>query len=363
MTQKPSQPPNLIFRLGAIATILVTLTAAFAYVSGWAAPQRLTPDRVVSAFEAISGVHEGVRRNHAKGVCVIGEFSSNGNAATLSRASVFEEGRQVPVIGRLAVPGPNPEVADAKPPVRSFALRFSLPEGEEWRTAMNAMPVFSVSTPEAFYAQLEASMPAPETGRPDPQKMASFLAEHPETQAFRDWAKTAERSSSYANITYNSLNAFRFIDGQGNTRFVRWSLVPEASFEPIRDDQLQNPDFLYSELQERLEERSLRWQLFVTIADPGDPTDDATRQWPDSRKQINAGTLIITHMQDQENGACRDINYDPLILPKGIEGSDDPLLSARSAVYAESFNRRTREQAGYSHDKISKSDDGQEMEP
>ena len=34
------------------------------------------------------------------------------------------------------------------------------------------------------------------------------------------------------------------------------------------------------------------------------------------------------------------VNYDPLVLPVGVQGSDDPILAARSAVYAVSFNRR-----------------------
>ncbi|MEO6228000.1 MAG: catalase, partial [Thermomonas sp.] len=37
---------------------------------------------------------------------------------------------------------------------------------------------------------------------------------------------------------------------------------------------------------------------------------------------------------------CRDINFDPLVLPTGVEGSGDPVLAARSAVYSVSFNRR-----------------------
>jgi catalase len=32
-----------------------------------------------------------------------------------------------------------------------------------------------------------------------------------------------------------------------------------------------------------------------------------------------------------------------LVLPAGIKPSDDPLLSARSAVYAQSFRRRAGE--------------------
>ena len=34
---------------------------------------------------------------------------------------------------------------------------------------------------------------------------------------------------------------------------------------------------------------------------------------------------------------------DPLVLPTGIAASDDPLLSARSATYSQSFTRRAGE--------------------
>ena len=61
------------------------------------------------------------------------------------------------------------------------------------------------------------------------------------------------------------------------------------------------------------------------------------------RKVLNAGTLVLESTQPQLSGECRDINYDPLVLPAGIEGSDDPLLAARSAGYANSYLRRTSE--------------------
>src|SRR6478672_9371370 len=47
------------------------------------------------------------------------------------------------------------------------------------------------------------------------------------------------------------------------------------------------------------------------------------------------------------DGPCRDFNYDPTILPTGIAVSDDPLLAARSAAYAKSFDLRTAEAADY----------------
>ncbi|MNE94260.1 Catalase-related peroxidase precursor [compost metagenome] len=52
---------------------------------------------------------------------------------------------------------------------------------------------------------------------------------------------------------------------------------------------------------------------------------------------------MIEQVDAPEQGACRDLNFDPLILPSGIEPSDDPILAARSSAYAVSFNRRSRE--------------------
>jgi catalase len=87
--------------------------------------------------------------------------------------------------------------------------------------------------------------------------------------------------------------------------------------------------------------------LVAALALPGDPTNDATIAWPSSRPTVRLGELVVQHATDEANGACRDYNYDPLILPRGIEASDDPLLSARSAAYAESFDRRTAEADRY----------------
>jgi hypothetical protein len=43
-------------------------------------------------------------------------------------------------------------------------------------------------------------------------------------------------------------------------------------------------------------------------------------------------------------GECHAINYDPLVLPRGIGATADPILNARSAAYAESYRRRALEQ-------------------
>src|SRR6202045_875527 len=161
-------------RFTLIGVALATVAGTFAYLGGWLTPSELTPARFVDAFEQIDGVHPGFRRNHAKGVGVSGFFESNGNGVRLSKAAVFRPGR-VPVIGRFSLSGGQPDVADRPDAVRGLGLEFSLPDGELWRTAMINLPVFPVSTPEAFYERLIALKPDRSTGKPDPAKMQSFL--------------------------------------------------------------------------------------------------------------------------------------------------------------------------------------------
>lgn len=334
-------------RIGAwllILGVVVATIVAFAYVGGWLTPARLTPDRLVDQLQDNAGTFAGFRRNHAKGVCVSGWFDSNGAAQAYSVAQVFARGR-TPVEGRFAIPGGNPYAADSSVPIRSMALRFTQANGQQWRTGMNSMPVFAVGTPEAFFAQLQAMQPTAATGKPDPTKVAAFFAAHPETAPFRAWAKTAKPSASYATESYWSLNAFVLTDANGKRHAVRWRMVPEAVAAEDAARRAGNADYLVADLSRRLAQGPQRWELQITLANAGDPTDDASKAWPDDRRTIDAGTLVLDRSEPQDSGNCRDINFDPLVLPDGIAGSDDPLLAARSAVYASSYLRRTSEEA------------------
>jgi catalase len=333
----------------AIGTVLVAVVLAFAYVGGWLTPRRLGPQRMIEALEAVNGTHPGFRRNHAKGLCVTGFFDSNGAGAQYSKALVFAAGR-VAVVGRFALAGGQPFQADTSRTVRSLALRFSLPDGEEWRTGMNAIPVFPVNTPQAFYEQLRAARPDPATGQPDPQRMAQFLAAHPETARALEIIGSEISASGFANSRFNSLDAFRLVSESGTVSAVRWAMVPDQAFaaEDATDTRAHAPNYLFDAVIAELQHQPLQWHLMITLAQAGDPTNDATIAWPLERQQVDVGTLTLEHVEGEDTGACRDINFDPLVLPVGIEPSDDPLLSARSATYSRSFTLRARESKPHS---------------
>ena len=119
----------------------ISLALLLAPISIMAAekPPEVTAQQFVNLQQG-KAAHEGFRRAHAKGICVTGEFRSNGQLADYSVASLF--GREVtPFVGRFSVAGNNPTAPDLKAPVRRFALSFAMSPTQQWRIAMNTPPV------------------------------------------------------------------------------------------------------------------------------------------------------------------------------------------------------------------------------
>jgi catalase len=341
----PSSTSSNSLRLGRLVIIAVVAGVAaivFAYTAGWLSPERLTPKKLVAALAPPGGPALGYRRNHAKGICFTGTFSANGDGSAVSSAEVFARG-QYPVLGRFNLGTADPHAADAMVRVRGIGISITTPDGQEWRSAMIDAPVFAVSTPQAFYELLTAS------GSKDPNAMKRFVAAHPEFVAFAGWAQNAPRTASYAEERYNSLNSFLFVDGSDAKHPIRWSLVPEARPVAITPEELakRGPNYLEQEISQRVAAGPQRWSLVVTLANADDPIADPTKAWPASRRTLNVGTLTVQRIEPERDGPCRDINFDPTVLPSGITTSDDPFPAARSAAYSRSYNSRTAEEKYY----------------
>jgi catalase len=336
------QPRSVFGSLVLIAVIIGAGAAAFAYTAGWFSPQRLTPDKLVAALAPPTGPALGHRRNHAKGICFTGEFEANGVGSELSNAQVFARG-QYPVLGRFNLATADANAPDATVRVHGLGIRIATPDGQEWRSALIDPPVFAVSTPQGFYELLLASKSK------DANAMKNFIAAHPEFAAFGDWAKNAPWTDSYAEDRFNSLNSFVFVDNAGAEHVVRWSLLPAAQPVPISQDELakRGPNFLEQEIAQRVATAPQRWTMVVTIANPGDPSADPSKAWPEDRRTVEVGTLVAQKIEAERDGPCRDINFDPTVLPTGIQVSDDPFPAVRSAAYARSYDLRTAEAKDY----------------
>jgi catalase len=344
----PLSPSAVAGRLVLIGGVLFASALAFAYAGGWLTPDRLTPTRMVASFERPGWESSRPSSQPSKGICFAGVFDANGAGSRYSVAPMLVAGRY-PVVGRFAIAVGNPDASDIMGRVKSMAVRIVSPNGQEWRSGMNNTPVFVVSNPRDFYELTLAQDIDPATGKPDPDAMKRFFATHPDSAPFAEWSQTAPWTTSWADQAYNSLDAFRFIDAGGASHLVRWSMEPTVSPTPVPYAALASmgPDFLEHDLVHRLADGPLTWRLVVTFAELGDPSNDATKAWPSDRKRVDVGTLIVQKAEAEADGSCRDFNYDPTILPTGIAVSDDPLLPARSAAYARSFDLRTAEAADY----------------
>lgn len=328
-------------RLVLIAVVVAGSAAAFAYTAGWFTPERVTPAKVVNILAPPTGPVLGYRRNHAKGICFSGTFEANGAGSALSKSQLFVSGGY-PVTGRFNLAVPDPKAEDSAR-VRGLSIRVRTPDGQEWRSAMISAPFFPVATPEAFYELQVAAHNS------DPNAMKTFAAAHPSLGAFGAWAGSAPFTGSYADTGYNGLNSFIFTNAQGQDAAVRWSFSPSATpvSVPVEELKKRDPDFLDKEITDRVAQSPQRWTMTVMVANPGDPTSDPSKAWPDDRRKVDVGTLVVKKIEPEADGPCRDLNFDPTVLPAGIRTSDDAFPAARSAAYSVSYNRRTAEEKNY----------------
>jgi catalase len=330
-------------RLLAIGAVVGVVALSFVYTAGWLSPNRLTPTKIVDTLAPAGGPALGYRRNHAKGICFSGTFESNGAGAALSKAQVMAAGKY-PVTGRFNLAGPSPTMQDGTGRVRGLSLRIQTPDRQEWRTAMITPPFFPAATPQDFYDLQIAG-----AKKDDPDAMKKYAATHPALVAFGGWAKSAPFTESYTQDGFNSLNSFVFTNAQGQDQTVRWSFVPTAQAVAIPADELKtrDADFLETDITAKVAAAAQKWTLLVTVANPGDPTADPSKAWPDDRRKVDVGSLVVSKIEPEAEGPCRDLNFDPTVLPAGIRTSDDPFPAARSAAYAVSYNRRTAEEKDY----------------
>lgn len=302
----------------------------------------VTAPQMIDAFEGTFGVHPGQRRNHIKGTCAAGEFVGGSDAAALSRSALFS-GKAIPVVARFSLGGGSPEVPDAAPAPRGMALEFHLPGGALQHITMINAPIFAAASPASFRDFLLAAKPDPKTGQPDPEKLKAYFVTHPDAMALRELASHHSPTANYYQSTYFSVHTFKFIDAKGTEHPVKWRFVPRDGTKEMTAAEMKAAphDFLEKNLIARTRKEPAVWDMIVYVGEPGDPQDNPTLAWPETRKHFTAGTLSITQATPQQKGmACEPINFDPLIMADGIAPTNDPVLLFRSPAYAVSFAKR-----------------------
>jgi len=297
-------------------------------------------NQAANLFLQAFGSHPGFRMAHAKGIVCEGTFQATPTAAELSRAAHFS-GKPVPVVVRFSDATGVPQIPDNDPNSnpKGMAIRFKLPGDGVMDIIANGQNGFPAGTPADFVGFLGSVLTSgPDAPKPTP--LEKFLATHPNTARFLGTPNP--QPASFATYTFFGNNAFIFGNASGKRQAVRWHIIPVAGEQHLdpKTAAAKCPNFIFDEFRERIAKAPVEFRLQVEIAEPNDPTSDATLVWPTDRKKVVLGTIRLTTIDPKSAETERGMIYDPTHLTDGIELSDDPLPAFRAQVYSISFARR-----------------------
>jgi catalase len=297
------------------------------------------PTQIVDLANKVDGVHPGYRAFHAKGAVVEGSFTASAEAARLSRATLFGGG-SIPVTARFSDGSGMPTVPDGSPAMpRGIAIKYHLPGGGDTDMVTNSFKFFPVGTGEDFRDLLQAIVASPPDA-PKPTKLEQFFASHPNAPKA---IGSLPIPDSFADEEYHGIDAFIFVSKSSRKQAVRYVITPEKLVHITPEEAAKlPPDYLFDDLAKRIAQKPLVFHLKAQLAEPGDQTKDASQPWPDDRKIVDLGVLTLTKVVPNSLEAQKQLLFLPTNLIPGIELSDDPLPSVRSAAYGVSFSRRSR---------------------
>lgn len=319
------------------AIVLVTWLCGMTAAS---AQEKPLPVALVDALNKIAGgPHPGFRANHAKGVMASGQFVPTPQARTLSKAPHFL-GPAVPLTVRFSNDSGHIAFSDAALNARphGMAIRFHLPDGGSTDMVTNSTKAFPVSTPEDFLALLNAvAASGPSVAKPTP--LDKFLTTHPSTVRYFDSWHPAP--VSFGTLTYNGLNAFKYTNAKGESRYVRYRIVPVSGEQFLSDEATGKAatNYLMDELPVRIARGAVKFTLLAQLAKEGDNVDDSAVAWSASNQLVELGTISVDKFVS-DKAAERALLFNPVSLPDGIEPSADPILAMRFPAYAVSFGQR-----------------------
>jgi catalase len=288
-------------------------------------------NELLEQLDAIFGLHPGFRAAHAKGMMLSGTFTPSREAVSLTRAPHITRA-STPVTVRFSDGTGLPQIPDNSPDSNphGFAIRFHLGDHVHTDIVSHSTDGFPTRTGHEFLEFLRAAAGG------DP---AAFLAAHPGALAFVQTPKPSP--VSFATEAYFGVTAFRFINSQGQVRYGRYRIVPQAGVSHLDDAaaKAKGENYLFDEITERIASGTVRFDIQVQIANDNDIVDDATIHWPADRPVIHLGAIALT-AKAPDDAEHRRIIFDPIPRVDGIEASADPLLELRAAIYLLSGRRR-----------------------
>ena len=200
---------------------------------------------------------------HARGSGAHGYFECHTPLTELTRASLFAEaGKRTPVFVRFSTVAGERGSTDTARDVRGFAVKFYTDEGN-WDLVGNNMPVFFIQDAMKFPDLVHAVKPEPHHGMPQAASAHDtfwdFVSLMPESTHMLMWVMSDRAIPRSLRMMQGfGVHTFRFVNAEGESRFVKFHWSPVAGTHSLVWDEAvkisgADPDFHRRDLWEAIE--------------------------------------------------------------------------------------------------------------
>lgn len=291
---------------------------------------------------------QGIRRVvHTKGYGAFGVFYPYQSMSEYTCADFLQSpDKFTPVLTRFSFAVSNQGTPDTSRNVRGFSVKFYTDEGI-FDLLCNHIPVFFIRDAMEFPETIAALSPSPKNNLPDPARLWSFIADHPQTMNMLTYLYSDQgTAASFRHIPGHSVSTFVWKNAQGKRHYVKYTWLPLAGIQYVNAKTAeilsgQQPDVAGKDLYDTLKNGTpVEYELYVQLIpvekeyDLGfDPLDD-TKVWSEREFPLQkVGKLSLIKNPEDYKAQVESVAFSPNNLVRGIELSDDKLLQGRSTIY------------------------------
>lgn len=290
---------------------------------------------------------------HARGSAAYGEFEVYESMKPFTKAKFLQDPKvKTPVFARFSTVAGSRGSADTVRDVRGFAVKFYTEEGN-YDLVSNNMPVFFIQDGMKFPDVVHALKPEPHNEIPQASgahdTFWDFVANNQESAHHVMWLMSDRAiPRSYRMMQGFGIHAFRFVNEEGKSHFVKFHWIPKLGVHSLVWDEAQkiagkNPDYNRQDLFDAIEMGKFpEYELGVQIIEEKDEFEfdfdilDSTKIWPEEDVPVKViGKLTLNRNVDNFFAETEQVAFHPGHVVPGIDFTNDPLLQGRLFSYTD----------------------------
>ncbi|MCK8816401.1 catalase [Natroniella sulfidigena] len=288
---------------------------------------------------------------HARGFGAHGHFQPYESMAELTKAKFLQDPSiKTPVFVRFSTVVGSKGSADTVRDVRGFATKFYTEDGN-YDLVANNIPVFFIQDAIKFPDIVHSIKPEPHNDMPQASAAHDtfwdFVVNTPEITHMIMWL-LSDRAipRSYRMMEGFGVNTFRFVNGEGKGRFVKFHWKPLLGVHSLVWDEAQklagkDPDYHRRDLWDAISKGDYpEYELGIQIIEEEDEFNfdfdvlDPTKIWPEEIVPVKPiGKMTLDRNVDNFFAETEQVAFHPANVVPGIDFTNDPLLQGRLFSY------------------------------